>query len=450
MMRGQIEEGVYKTNVRARHQRGGLVRSLYFSSLIIALAVLLVLAASIVNGASGLVYYNYAIDPDDISPDKLYTELNSDELAQVIVNAAPRRVLVTVRDALSGVANDVFTRTPLAEAINGDVPEEFAALTITELTPEQQGQILALNLSPDQMREIVDRDILKPEILQSWRLFESLLERDRIQTFVEDTYPPEEYPNGELSWRTWLTLDFVMGMLKSIPGETGILPALLGTLWLALVTITFALPVGVGAAIYLQEYAQNGWFSRLVEVNIRNLAGVPSIIYGMLGLTIFVGAGFPLSFNFDRTVIAGGLTLGLLILPVIIVSAREALRAVPNTIREASYGLGATKWQTVSRQVLPAALPGIMTGLILGVSRAIGETAPLVVVGAAAYINTLPDGPGSRFTALPMLIYNWTSQPNEQYRNIASAAIIVLLIVLLSLNATAIIIRNRASNKRML
>lgn len=448
MMLGQIEEGVYRTIVRSRHRRGNRMRVLYFSSLIVAMIALLVLASTIVNGAFGLVLNNYAIDPDTLA-EKPYAELNSQELANIIVANNPRRVLVTVRDALSKVAPDTFTRTPLEEALNGTVPQEFVGLTITDLTPEQQGQLLAVNLSADQVRDIIDRDILKPEVLKSWRLLDSWFSRESIQNEVENKYPPDEYPNTELVWRSWLSADFVTGMLESNPAETGILPALLGTLWLAVVTITFALPVGVGAAIYLHEYAQRGWFSRLIEINIRNLAGVPSIIYGMLGLAVFVGAGFPLSFNFDRTIIAGGLTLGLLILPVIIVSSREALRAVPNSIREASYGLGATKWQTISRQVLPSALPGIMTGLILGVSRAIGETAPLVVVGAAAFINTLPDGPGSRFTALPMLIYNWTSQPNEQYRNAASAAIIVLLIVLLTLNATAIIVRNRASSKRI-
>ncbi|MBZ0288033.1 MAG: phosphate ABC transporter permease PstA, partial [Anaerolineae bacterium] len=223
--------------------------------------------------------------------------------------------------------------------------------------------------------------------------------------------------------------------------------------------------IGIGAAIYLEEYAKDPriisnrylvWFNQFVETNIRNLAGVPSIIYGLLGLAIFArllefftsGQAFPgVQANANgRTIVSAGLTLGLLILPVIIINAQEAIRAVPSSIREASYGLGGTRWQTISRQVLPAAIPGIMTGIILSLSRAIGETAPLVVIGAAVSLSRDPVLFGA-FTTLPIQIYNMASQPNAQFQNAASAAILILLALLLVLNATAIIIRQRFSRR---
>jgi phosphate transport system permease protein len=228
------------------------------------------------------------------------------------------------------------------------------------------------------------------------------------------------------------------------------------------VTIAVAFPLGVGAAIYLEEYAdQTKRINRIIQTNINNLAGVPSIIYGMLGLAIFVRAlevftsGTMIGTAVDnttangRTIISAGLTLSLLILPIIIIGAQEAIRAVPNSLRLASMGLGATRWQTIWNHVLPNALPSILTATILAVSRAIGETAPLVVVGASTFITVDPSGPFSKFTVLPIQIYQWTSRPQAEFRNIAAAAIIVLLALLLTLNATAIILRNRFSKQRV-
>jgi phosphate transport system permease protein len=224
----------------------------------------------------------------------------------------------------------------------------------------------------------------------------------------------------------------------------------------------FAAPLGIGTAVYLEEYSNRNWFSSLVDTNINNLAGVPSIIYGMLGLAVFVrllgrltsglalgvadAGGGDATAN-GRTVLSAGLTLGLLVLPVIIINAQEAVRAVPASLRQASLGLGATRWQTVWHHVLPAALPGILTGTILAISRAMGETAPLVVVGASTFITVDPTGPFSKFTTLPIQIYQWTSRPQDVFRNLAAAAILVLLAMLLSLNAVAILLRNRYSGK---
>jgi len=214
--------------------------------------------------------------------------------------------------------------------------------------------------------------------------------------------------------------------------------------------------LGVGAAIYLEEYASDSFINKLIEVNIRNLAGVPSIIYGMLGLALFVRALAPITSGeifgvpsnvAGRTILSGALTLSLLILPVIISASQEALRAVPSTLREGSFGLGATKWQTVSRTILPTAMPGIITGAIIALARAIGETAPLLVIGTATFTTSVPSGPFSSISAMPTQIFSWIRESDPQFRNIAAAGIILFLAVLLSMNAIAIVFRQRASRR---
>ena len=240
--------------------------------------------------------------------------------------------------------------------------------------------------------------------------------------------------------------------------DAGVRTAILGSLWTIAIAILFAFPVGVGAAIYLEEYASDNLVNRVIQTNINNLAGVPSIIYGILGLAIFVRALEPVSSGSlfgltdpttanGRTIISASMTLGLLILPMIIINSQEAVKAVPGSLRRASLGLGATQWQTIWHHVLPSALPGILTGTILSISRAIGETAPLVVVGASTFITMDPTNPFSKFTTLPIQIYQWTSRPQDIFRNIAAAAIIVLLILLLTMNATAVVLRNRYSRR---
>ncbi len=243
--------------------------------------------------------------------------------------------------------------------------------------------------------------------------------------------------------------------LKSFPSRSaeraGIFAALIGTLWLMALVALFTFPLGVGAGIFLEEFSTDNWFTRLVEVNIGNLAGVPSIIYGLLGLAVFVRVFEPITGG--RTVLSGGLTVSLLVLPVVIVSTREALRAVPNSIRLAGYALGATRWQVTWSHVLPAAMPGILTGMILSLSRAIGETASLIAVGAAVYISYIPKlspnpavfldkGLHSQFSAMPIQIYNWISRPQDEFHYIAASGIIVLMTVLLLMNAIAIYLRN--------
>ena len=226
------------------------------------------------------------------------------------------------------------------------------------------------------------------------------------------------------------------------PEAAGARPAILATLYLGILLIAFTVPIGVGTAIYLEEYAnRTRWYNRLLELNIQNLAAVPSIVYGILGLAFLVrGIGL------GRVLLAGALILTLLVLPTVIIAAREAIRAVPGSIRDGAYALGATKWQVTWRQVLPAAIPGIATGSILAVSRAIGETAPLILIGALTYISFNPTITGP-FTALPVQIYNWTKLPNADFKDLAAAAIIVLLLMILLLNAAAIWLRNHYQKK---
>jgi phosphate transport system permease protein len=240
-----------------------------------------------------------------------------------------------------------------------------------------------------------------------------------------------------------LSGDFVTSLPSRFPQRAGAGPALAGSLWVVGVCALFTIPVDMGAAIYLEEYARASRWSRLVEVNIANLAGVPSVIYGLLGLAVFVRLA-----ALGRSVLAGGLTLALMVLPVVIIAGRESLRAVPPSIREGALALGATRWQTVSRQVLPSALPGFMTGIILAISRALGEAAPLITVGAVTYITFSPSGPLDRFTALPIQIFDWTQRPQEAFGDTAAAGIVVLLLVLLSMNAAAIFLRNRYQRNR--
>lgn len=241
----------------------------------------------------------------------------------------------------------------------------------------------------------------------------------------------------------WLSVDFLTSFPSRFAARAGIKAALLGSLWLLGFTTLFSFPLGVATAIWLEEYAPRNAWTQFVQMNIANLAAVPSIVYGILGLAVFVRA-----LALGGSVLAGALTLTLLILPVIIIAAQEAIRAVPNSIRLGAYALGATRWQTTQRQVLPIALPGILTGTILALSRAIGETAPLIMIGALAFVPFAPDGPMDSFTVLPIQIFNWISRPQADFHGLAAAGILVLLVVLLAFNLIAVLLRNRYTKNR--
>ena len=249
-------------------------------------------------------------------------------------------------------------------------------------------------------------------------------------------------------WRDgvgFLRWEFLQNFPSRFPERAGFQSALWGSLWLIGTTAMLAFPIGVGAAIYLEEYAPRNLVTRAIQINISNLAGVPSIVFGLLGLQIFVrgtiGIGPGLGGGFGRSIIAGGATMALLILPIVIVAAQEAIKAVPPSLREASYGVGATRWQTVWHHVLPQAFPGILTGTILALSRAIGETAPLIMIGALTFVAFRPESPLDPFTVMPIQIYNWVSRPQADFHDLAATGIIVLLVVLLSMNAFAVFLR---------
>jgi len=383
-----------KRDVESRRRRGTIYRMVLLSSVVIALLALSALIYEFVDQAFGLTAWEYRIDPDTLA-DRPLAELEKDQL------------LVVLQDNISEGRYAQLNREQAFEA-----------------------------RSTENVRNLVLDLVAQQRVAAAYPLFESLFNRAGIEAEVR-----EEHPDAELRWTSWVNWSFITSPASSTAEIAGIRTAILGSLWLIGLTVLFALPIGVGAAIYLEEYATKNRLNSLIQININNLAGVPSIIYGLLGLTIFVRALG--SITQGRSLLSAALTMALLILPLIIINAQEAIRAVPDSLRQASYGVGATKWQTIWHHVLPVALPGILTGNILAMSRAIGETAPLVIVGASAFAVTDPTGPFSQFTALPIQIYGWTARPQQEFKIIAAAAIIVLLIVLLSLNSVAIILRNR-------
>jgi phosphate transport system permease protein len=236
----------------------------------------------------------------------------------------------------------------------------------------------------------------------------------------------------------WLSFQFLTSFPSRFPEQAGLLAALSGSIWVIGLTALLSFPLGIGAALYLEEYAPQNWLTSFIQLNISNLAGVPSIVYGILGLGLFVRA-----LELGRSILAGALTMTLLILPVIIIASREAIRSVPHSYREGAYALGASQWQVTRKIVVSEAFPGMLTGTILSLSRAIGESAPMIAIAALVYVRFVPTGPLDRFTVLPIQIFNWMSLPQDEFRGLAAAGIIVLLVVLLGMNSIAIYIRNR-------
>ena len=366
--------------------------------------------------------------------------------------------LVIVEDSVPLVAMD-----PNAQSV-ADIPRGRKIQLIEEhLLP---GVIRSLvreqplsQRSDENLTTIIVEKVMNPEIIHSWSLLQSIGKRQHIMNEYRVTTSPQD--PARLEFRFWLHPRILFAPQSAKVEIAGVRTALLGSLWMMFLSILLAFPVGVATAIYLEEYARPTRFNRIVQVNIYNLAGIPSIIYGLLGLVVFVRFLGPLtsgqlfqatadSTANGRTILSAAATLGLLILPIIIISAQEALRATPQALRDSSYGVGATKWQTIWYHVLPNAIDRIITGAILAVSRAVGETAPLVVVGASTFVAIDPKGIFSKFTTLPIQIYQWSSRPEDEFRRLAAAAIVVLLLLLLSMNTFAIILRNHYSKKRRL
>ena len=498
------------------------------------------------------------IEPAALTDGRSLAALSNEELARILAENVTGRLRVLIRNTISKVEVNAFTSSTVAEIVGDpEVDMTIAGELLKNISPEQQARLLAQYADQSTLRNLVLDEVVEQQVIASFPLVDAIFNfngtKARIEGPILDDYKRRERLDDAkvevIRFHSWLHSGFLTSPMSSTPALAGVRTALIGSVGLMAVVVLVALPIGVGAAIYLEEYANHGLINRLIETNVRNLAGVPSIIYGMLGLAIFVRALAPFSsglifqYNFDapsvgtvieriapalddaisydgsaissesaaidaqtverivdafihygtpsltmqgnstvremadslaqalnisvdtqsvrageehdievrgdyyrfdvaegsaisdedfdqlmaslvrinsfapngRTLISAGLTLVLLILPIIIINAQEAIRAVPYTIREASYGLGATRWQTVWRQILPAATPGIMTGTILSVSRAVGETAPLIVVGAATFLVTDPTSPFSQFTAMPIQIYQWTARPQGQF-----------------------------------
>ncbi|MDF1594803.1 MAG: phosphate ABC transporter permease PstA [Acidimicrobiia bacterium] len=449
MSAGGFPEGVQLDGqISRRRRRGAYLRLSFLASLIVAVFALLTLLYHIVNSAFGLV----ALE-SEVAPAALVESLGLDSTSSALVDLSKDDLVTVLR---TNINNNVGRSLERDQRFYDDRLVFETQAKWDELCARAVDRPAGCSSGArerDNVYALIVEQIVQPRVQETWLLFDSIFHRAEIEERAAALYP-----SADLIFRSWLSVDFVTSPQSPQAEIAGVRTAILGSLWIVGVTILFSFPVGVGAAVYLEEYARDTRLNRLVQTNINNLAGVPSIIYGMLGLAIFVrvlqaftsGAAFGgvdgVTAN-GRTVVSAGLTLGLLILPIIIINAQEAIRAVPQSLRSAGMALGASQWQTIRAHVLPNAIPGILTGAILAVARALGETAPLVVVGASTFITADPTGPFSKFTALPIQIFQWTSRPQDEFRNIAAAAIIVLLVLLLLLNATAIVLRNRYARR---
>ena len=442
------EDEEFLGELQTRRRKAGLSSALFLMVLVVAVAALATLLYTITNDAFGLVALVNEQEPEAVvaaagfDPEQVsLQDMDKDDLVDVLV---------------ANISTNVGRRFEREQRFYEDRLVFEPRVSWDELCASSEPAPGCTSAPRDgaNVYQLVLERVVVPDVVATYQLVESYLDRDRIEAEVA-----AEYPEATLEFRAWLTRQFVTSPQSAIPEVAGVRTAFLGSLWVIAITILFSVPVGVGAAIYLEEYASPNRINRLIQTNINNLAGVPSIIYGMLGLAVlvrtlepltsgslFLGEGGGVSEN-GRTILAAGLTLGLLILPIIIIASQEALRSVPRSLRQAGMALGATKWQTTRSHVLPVAFPGILTGAILSIARAIGETAPLIVVGASTFINVDPSGPFSKFTVLPIQIYQWTARPQDEFRSIAAAAIIVLLVLLLTLNAAAVILRNRYSRR---
>ena len=449
-------EDEYQKLLGKRTRRGTTVQLAFVLMLAVAVVSLGILLYTIIDDSFGLVAVVNENEPEDVLASYGYdpevtvlSDLNRQQLVEVLAGTIS-----------SGVGRRLEREQRFfADRLVFETQQDWDELCAADDAPtgcdggvRSKGNIL----------DLVEERVIVPDIIAAGSLTGSILNPQSFQEEVErdfaenpGSYEGYTFDQVRFQWRAWFSWKFITSPASDSPEIAGVRTAVLGSIWLVAITILFAVPVGVGAAIFLEEFARPTRINDFIQTNINNLAGVPSIIYGMLGLAVLVRALEPITSGSlfgdgapnGRTIMSAGLTLGLLTLPVVIISSQEAIRAVPSSLRQAGMGLGATKWQTVRSHVLPVAIPGIMTGTILAVARAIGETAPLILVGAAGFITTSPSGPFSQFTALPIQIFQWSSLPQEEWRHLAAAASLVLLVLLLSLNAVAVILRNRYSRR---
>ncbi len=384
-----------------------IMRTLMVIALYCTVSFLFILIGSILNNAFGYVIFAYEVHPTEIAATQSIQDLSKEKKIAILKEHLRERVYATL-----------------------DRKKAMERRSDTDLSM------------------IIFTRVLKASVVEAYSVLESLFQRKEIFATLA------EHANADLSYRSWITARFIAGEQSTNPLETGIKGAIIGSLFVILVTILFSLPLGIGSAVYICEYMPSSRWKNLLQINIYNLSGIPSIIYGLLGLVIFVRIMVPLTsgqlFGFGagstesgRTILSAGLTLTLLILPVIVINAQEAILAVPSYIKQASYGLGATRWQTVWHHVIPYCMGRILTGTILAVSRAIGETAPLVVVGASTFLTIIPQNIFSKYTALPIQIYQWAARPQQEFQHLAAGAIIILLAIMLLLNSIAIFYRIR-------
>lgn len=436
----------FKVLLGRRKVRGRLAQLSFVLLLILAVLALVGLLYKIVDDSFGLVAFVNQKEPEQVVAD-----LGHDPQTVGLDDLSKEELMVALQGAIN---NNVGRRLEREQRFFEDrlVFESQEVWDRICAEPDRPTGCALGARSQHDLVLLVKERVVQPDIIESYGFFASILDpgtfQDEIRTTFEvspDRFPEYTVDQVQFEWRAWLSRSFLTSPQSSIPELAGIRTAILGSAWLVAIAVAFSVPVGVAAAIYLEEFARKNRINDLIQTNINNLAGVPSIIYGMLGLAIFVRVLEPLTQG--RTVLSAGLTLGLLTLPVVIISSQEAIRAVPNSLRQAGMALGATRWQTVRSQVLPVAMPGILTGMILSIARAIGETAPLILVGAASFITVDPSGPFSRFTALPIQIFQWTTFPQPEWKNLAAAASLALLILLLALNASAVILRNRFSRR---
>jgi len=398
---------------KKRKKRNTIVSLVLYGATVITVVILCILLLNIINNAFGTVAVENEVSPETLTDNGIpLQDLENPQLIQII---------------------EAHLSRGLVRRFNDDKPLE--------------------NRSSKELLELIEERIINSEVIKSWSLVDTIFRGPVISEYFEAN------PNQERRFRAWIHPKFLLDSQSSTPENAGVRTAILGSLWIILITFIFAFPIGIGTAVYLEEYAVKNRLHKIVQTNIYNLAGVPSIIYGLLGLAVFVRVLEPVTsgalFGFSnsatangRTILSAGLTLGLLVLPIIIINTQEALRALPDSLRHSSLGLGATKWQTIRHHLLPNAFERILTGTIMALSRAIGETAPLIVVGASTFVSVDPSSPFSKFTTLPIQIYQWSARPQGEFRNIAAAAIIVLLILLLGMNSFAIYFRNHYAKKR--
>lgn len=440
-----------------RRSRRALWMSLVLlSALVVAVIALATLLWTIINDSFGLV-----AEIDQVPRQEIVASFGYDPATTSLDDLTYDELVVALQGSIS---NNVGRRL--------EREQRFYEDRLVFETQEKWDQVCARDEAPagctagsrghGDLLYLVEERVVAPDIIAVATLWQSLTDadgfRDSVYADIAEGAPGfEDYTVEDVyfPWRAWFSWKFITSPASSTPELAGISTAILGSLWLVAITVAFAVPVGVGAAIYLEEFAKPNRINGFIQTNINNLAGVPSIIYGMLGLAIFVRLMEPITSGSlfgdyapnGRTILSAGLTLGALTLPVVIISSQEAIRAVPNSLRQAGMGLGGTKWQTTRAHVIPNALPGMLTGTILAVARAIGETAPLILVGAAGFITVNPSGPFSQFTALPIQIFQWTALPQAEWRHLAAAASLALLILLLILNAGAVLLRNRYSRR---